>query len=173
MLAGRCIAQRPRKATALHALPPRRYAPARPDEELAKSMCGIAGWFRRQGRLVLGSVVSAQCDAIRHRGPDDSGVLSEGDFGFGMRRLSIIDVAGGHQPMTSPDGRYSIVFNGEIYNHLDVRRELPDYPFKSHSDTETILAAFARWGNEAWGRLEGMFAVADWDRETRTLTLAS
>jgi len=135
-------------------------------------MCGIAGWYRRQGRPVSELTVTAQCDAIRHRGPDDSGVLAEGDFGFGMRRLSIIDVAGGHQPMKSPDGRFSIVFNGEIYNHLDVRRELPDYPFKSHSDTETILAAFARWGNEAWRRLEGMFAVAIWDREQRTLTLA-
>lgn len=119
-----------------------------------------------------GSIVSAQCNAIRHRGPDDSGILAEGDFGFGMRRLSIIDVEGGHQPMTSPDGRFSIVFNGEIYNHLEVRRELPDYPFRTHCDTETILAAFARWGNDAWGKLEGMFAVAMWDRQDRTLTLA-
>ncbi|MBV9527814.1 asparagine synthase (glutamine-hydrolyzing) [Sphingomonas sp.] len=135
-------------------------------------MCGIAGWYRRGGRPVGAALVTGQTDAIFHRGPDEGGVLTDGDFGFGMRRLSIIDVAGGHQPMESPDGRYAIIFNGEIYNHLEVRRGLPDYPFRTHSDTETILAAFARWGNDAWGRLEGMFAVAMWDRKTRSLTLA-
>jgi asparagine synthase (glutamine-hydrolysing) len=135
-------------------------------------MCGIAGWYRRHGRPVSERVVAAQCDAIRHRGPDDSGLSVDGDFGFGMRRLSIIDVAGGHQPMVSPDGRFAIVFNGEIYNHLDVRKALPDYPFHTHCDTETILAAFVRWGNEAWGKLEGMFAVAIWDRQEKRLTLA-
>jgi asparagine synthase (glutamine-hydrolysing) len=99
-------------------------------------------------------------------------VLTDGDCALAMRRLSILDVAGGHQPMNSADGRYAIVFNGEIYNHNDVRRELPDYPFQTHSDTETILAAFAKWGNGAWGRMEGMFAAAVWDRRERTLTLA-
>jgi asparagine synthase (glutamine-hydrolysing) len=66
-----------------------------------------------------------------------------------------------HQPMESGDGRYAIVFNGEIFNHVDLRRELAGYPFKSNSDTETILAAFATWGNKAWPILEGMFAVPD------------
>ena len=135
-------------------------------------MCGIAGWYRRRGRPVSEAMVAAQCDSIRHRGPDDSGLSVDDDFGFGMRRLSIIDVEGGHQPMVSPDGRFAIVYNGEIYNHLDVRKALPDYPFRTHCDTETILAAFARWGNEAWGKLEGMFAAAVWDRRERTLTLA-
>ncbi|WP_309612390.1 asparagine synthase (glutamine-hydrolyzing) [Sphingomonas sp.] len=137
-------------------------------------MCGIAGWYRRGGRDVPERVVTAQCDAILHRGPDDSGVMIDGDIGFGMRRLSILDVAGGHQPMETADGRFAIVFNGEIYNHLDVRAPLAaaGYPFGTHSDTETILAAFAAWGNETWARLEGMFAVAVWDRKTRTLTLA-
>ena len=137
-------------------------------------MCGIAGWYRRGGRPVDAARIDAQCDVILHRGPDDSGVLTDGDFGFGMRRLSILDIPGGHQPMTSPDGRFSIVFNGEIFNHLDVREPLisAGYPFTSHSDTETILAAFAQWGNDAWAKLEGMFAVAIWDRQTRELTLA-
>lgn len=135
-------------------------------------MCGIAGWYRRGGRPVAAKVVSAQCNSILHRGPDDQGVLQDGDFGFGMRRLSILDIAGGHQPMDSHDGRYAITFNGEIYNHRDVRTELPDYPFRTHSDTETIVAAFARWGNDAWAKLEGMFAVAIWDRRERCLTLA-
>lgn len=137
-------------------------------------MCGIAGWYRRGGQLVPAATVAAQCDAILHRGPDDYGVLTDGDFGFGMRRLSILDIGGGHQPMETPDGRFAIVFNGEIFNHLDVRQSLSaaHYPFSSHSDTETILAAFAHWGNDAWAKLEGMFAVAIWDRRERSLTLA-
>ena len=137
-------------------------------------MCGIAGWYRRKGRPVSADVIKKQSDAILHRGPDDSGVLTDGDFGFGMRRLSILDIEGGHQPMQSGDGRFAIVFNGEVFNHLDVRRPLAaaGYPFISHSDTETILAAFIHWGNDAWARLEGMFAVGIWDRQSRTLTLA-
>jgi asparagine synthase (glutamine-hydrolysing) len=91
-----------------------------------------------------------------------------------MRRLSIIDIAGGHQPMFSDDGRYAIVFNGEIYNHLELRPELDaaGHRFRTHSDTETLLAAFLEWGDEAWPRLEGMFAAAVWDRKARALTLA-
>ena len=85
-------------------------------------MCGIAGWYRRQGRRVARQALAAQCDTLVHRGPDDAGYLTDGDFGFGMRRLSIIDVAGGHQPIDSADRRYSIVCNGEIVNHLDLRR---------------------------------------------------
>ena len=135
-------------------------------------MCGIAGWYRRGERAVARATVEAQCDAILHRGPDEGGAFTDGSFGFGMRRLSILDIAGGHQPMASADGRFTVVFNGEIYNHREVRQELPDYPFRTHSDTETIVAAFAAWGNEAWAKLEGMFAVAVWDRQTRTLTLA-
>ena len=137
-------------------------------------MCGIAGWYRRNGRSVSEALVTAQCDAIRHRGPDDTGVLTDGDFGFGMRRLSILDIVGGHQPMVTEDGRYAIVFNGEIYNHRDLRASLAGagWRFRNHSDTETILAAFATWGDAAWPRLEGMFAAAIWDRQLRQLTLA-
>jgi asparagine synthase (glutamine-hydrolysing) len=137
-------------------------------------MCGIAGWYRRSGRPVPREIIAGQCDRIVHRGPDDSGYYAEGDFGFGMRRLSIIDIAGGHQPIFTPDGRYGIVFNGEIYNHPDLRRELEaaGVPFTTHSDTETLLAAFAHWGDDAWLRLEGMYAAAIWDRSSRTLTLA-
>ena len=114
------------------------------------------------------------CDTIVSRGPDDSGYFVDGDFGFGMRRLSIIDIEGGHQPMFTPDGRYAIVFNGELYNHLDVRVDLEraGINFRTHSDTETLLLAFAQWGDEAWIRFEGMFAAAVWDRDARRLTLA-
>jgi asparagine synthase (glutamine-hydrolysing) len=114
------------------------------------------------------------CDTIISRGPDDCGYFVDGDFGFGMRRLSIIDIEGGHQPMFTPDGRYALVFNGELYNHLDVRMELDraGIVFRTHSDTETLLMAFAHWGDEAWIKFEGMFAAAVWDREARRLTLA-
>ena len=137
-------------------------------------MCGIAGWYRRGGRPVAREAIVAQCDRIIHRGPDDSGDLVDGDFGFGMRRLSIIDVAGGHQPITTEDGRYSIVFNGEIYNHLELRAELvkAGRAFRTRSDTETLLLAFVHWRDDAWLKLEGMYAAAIWDRADRVLTLA-
>ena len=114
------------------------------------------------------------CDTIVHRGPDDCGYFIDGDFGFGMRRLSIIDIEGGHQPIFTPDGRYAVVFNGEIYNHPEIRRdlELAGVEFRTHSDTETLLMAFVQWGDDAWVRLEGMFAAAIWDRQARRLTLA-
>jgi asparagine synthase (glutamine-hydrolysing) len=137
-------------------------------------MCGIAGWYRRGGRPVPQHVVKSQCDSIRHRGPDDSGLFVEGDVGFGMRRLSIVDVRHGHQPMTTPDGRFTLVFNGEIYNHAELRPDLEaaGYRFRTRCDTETALAAYATWGPEAWARLEGMFAIAVWDARTRELALA-
>lgn len=137
-------------------------------------MCGIAGWYRRGGKPVEEAVIARQCGTLRHRGPDDSGILIDGDFGFGMRRLSIIDPPGGHQPMMSADRRFAVVFNGEIYNHLEIRQRLAKRghrEFSTRSDTETILTAFMHWGNDAWARLEGMFAVAIWDIEKRELTL--
>src|SRR5262245_47004444 len=137
-------------------------------------MCGICGWYRRRGVPVEPAVVRAQCDRLVHRGPDDQGLHTDGDFGFGMRRLSIIDVAGGHQPMTSDDGRYTLVFNGETYNFPALRRELESagHRFRTNSDTEAILRGFVQWGDDLWPRLEAMFAVALWDRDTCTLRLA-
>jgi len=137
-------------------------------------MCGIAGWYRRSSGQVSQDNIRQQCDTIISRGPDDAGYFVDGDFGFGMRRLSIIDLAGGHQPMTSADGRYVIISNGEIYNHLELRPELEaaGARFHTHSDTETLLASFVHWGDDAWHRLEGMFATAIWDRRERSLTLA-
>lgn len=124
-------------------------------------------------RPVSRETVLRQCDRLVHRGPDDVGYLIDGDFAFGMRRLSIIDLEHGHQPIKSPDGRYSIICNGEIVNHPALRRELEGiYPFRTNSDIETLLACFVRWGDDAWLRLEGMYAAALWDHHTRTLTLA-
>jgi len=118
-------------------------------------------------------LVAGQCGRLVHRGPDDEGIVVDGALGMGMRRLAIVDVAGGHQPFHSPDGRYSLVFNGEIYNFRQLRAELEgDRAFESHGDAEVILAGYERWGDGVWPRLDGMFAVAVWDRGTRVLTLA-
>ena len=136
-------------------------------------MCGIAGWYRRRGRPVEKSVIARQCAQLVHRGPDEAGALIDGDFGFGMQRLSIIDLRGGHQPISTGDGRLSIICNGEIVNHLELRKELAGtYDFRTRSDVETLLAAFVRWGDDAWLKAEGMYAAAIWDRELRTLRLA-
>lgn len=114
--------------------------------------------------------------AIVHRGPDGHGVWHDAGTGIGLahRRLAILDLsAAGHQPMHSPCGRYVLVFNGEIYNHLDLRRRLGGEGWRGHSDTETLLAGFDAWGIETTlTRAVGMFAVAVWDRTRRTLTLA-
>lgn len=116
----------------------------------------------------------ALLDTIAHRGPDHEGVLIDGNLAMGMRRLSIIDLARSDQPIHSADGRRSIVFNGEIYNFPALRRELAarGHRFGTEGDTETILAAWTEWGDRAWSRLDGMFAVAIWDAERRELTLA-
>ena len=114
-------------------------------------------------------------DAVAHRGPDADGYWIEGGAGLGHRRLSIIDLSPtGAQPMHSPDGRFVISYNGEIYNFRELRTELEaqGYRFKSRSDTEVLLQAIVAWGMDALGRLNGMFAFALWDRRERRLTLA-
>jgi asparagine synthase (glutamine-hydrolysing) len=136
-------------------------------------MCGIVGAVRaRPGTLNIEAAVAC----LSHRGPDDQGVWREGEAELGFRRLSIIDVGeGGHQPMASPDDRYVIVFNGEIYNFPDLRRELgaAGESFKGRSDTEVLLRVFMREGLErCLAKLRGMFAFAIWDRQERRLSLA-
>ena len=146
-------------------------------------MCGIAGLIRAHSDLhgdVLAARAACMGDAIAHRGPDDSGVWVDAVAGVGLahRRLSVIDLsAHGHQPMLSASQRYVIVYNGEIYNYAEVRRELESSGaaprWRGHSDTETMLAAFERWGIEkALLRFNGMFAFAVWDRDERTLHIA-
>ena len=119
-------------------------------------------------------VVDAMNSAMIHRGPDDSGISAWGDTAIGMRRLSIIDLAGGHQPIDSSDGRYSIVFNGEIYNFRELRAELQreGHEFRTRSDTEVVLQLFQRDGSAAPARLNGMFAFCVLDREDGSLFLA-
>jgi asparagine synthase (glutamine-hydrolysing) len=142
-------------------------------------MCGIFGVWHRDATTVDRRRLVAATRALRHRGPDDEGFLVENvhqrdDLGLGFRRLAIQDLSErGHQPMMSEDGRWAIVYNGEIYNHLALRPELAraGWTFRSTSDTETLLAAFAHWGPGCFSRLNGMWALAIWDRSTRTLTL--
>ena len=138
-------------------------------------MCGLAGYFTVNDR-VSATVLTAMADSIRHRGPDDEGIwLDEAaGIGFAFRRLSIQDLSpAGHQPMVSGSGRFVIMFNGEIYNHLELRRELGEQPWRGHSDTETLLAACEAWGFETTlKKTVGMFAIALWDKRERTLCLA-
>ena len=140
-------------------------------------MCGIAGFFGFSDGIAAHVVADHMASAITSRGPDDSGVWEDkqAEVALAHRRLSILDLSpAGHQPMLSESGRYVTVYNGEIYNHLDLRAELGENKsWRGHSDTETLLAAFDRWGVEATlKKCVGMFAIALWDRETRTLTLA-
>src|SRR6476661_9819567 len=132
-------------------------------------MCGIAGFFSpRQSRPpdAMTSIVRSMSDAITLRGPDDSGAWVDADAGvaLGHRRLSILDLSPlGHQPMSSADGRFVIVFNGEIYNFQELRKELEAFGhgWRGHSDTEVMLAAFMQWGvRDACQKFNGMFAFA-------------
>lgn len=140
-------------------------------------MCGIAGCYFPGGREsdALKSIARSMTDALHHRGPDDGGLWVDPASGIalGHRRLSILDLSSlGHQPMMSDCGRYATSYNGEVYNHLELREELGSFSFKSSSDTETILAAIVTWGLEkAVSRFVGMFAFAVWDKHERTLTL--
>jgi asparagine synthase (glutamine-hydrolysing) len=142
-------------------------------------MCGIAGFFSPPSETAesLTSTLRSMTDAIVHRGPDDAGHWVDAECGvaLGHRRLSILDLSPlGHQPMASADGRYVIVFNGEVYNFQDLRAELEalGHAWKGHSDTEVMLAAMVQWGvDAATARFNGMFAFAVWDRQDRALHL--
>jgi asparagine synthase (glutamine-hydrolysing) len=123
---------------------------------------------------VTGNSIKRMTDAIEHRGPDDAGWVLKGSCGLGMRRLSIIDLAGGQQPISNEDGSVWIVFNGEIYNHVELREELVKrgHKFRTQSDTEAIVHAYEEYGEDCPKKLNGMFAFAIWDQNKRTLFIA-
>jgi asparagine synthase (glutamine-hydrolysing) len=137
-------------------------------------MCGIVGVLQRDRVPVDEALLARMTDVIAHRGPDGEGFHVDGAVGLGHRRLSIIDLAGGAQPMASPDGSAWITYNGEIYNYRELRRELESlgFRFRTSSDTEVIVAAYQAWGVESLRRLRGMFAFGIWDKRRRRLFLA-
>ena len=137
-------------------------------------MCGIAGFFQRNGGLSPPFVINSMADSLKHRGPDGSGVFIDGCFSLAHRRLSIIDIEGGSQPMTNEDGSIVIVFNGEIYNYKELREALLSrgHRFCSHSDTEVMLHLYEEKGMELFTELNGMFAVAIADLRHKRLLLA-
>jgi len=143
-------------------------------------MCGIAGfvdrWDSGQARPVeeRAAILDSMCRIIEHRGPDDQGVTLDRGVALGMRRLSIIDLAGGHQPISGEDGSVSIVYNGEIYNfhELKDRLEAAGHKFKTHCDTETVLHGYEEFGPDCLKDLRGMFAFAIWDAKNQVLFIA-
>jgi asparagine synthase (glutamine-hydrolysing) len=137
-------------------------------------MCGIAGIVRNDRSDVDQALLARMCAAIRHRGPDDDGFYINGGVGLGMRRLSIIDLKGGQQPIHNQDRTAWIVFNGEIYNYLELRDKLEKlgHTFYTNSDTEAIIHAYDRYGADCPKHLRGMFAFAIWDERTQELFLA-
>ena len=137
-------------------------------------MCGIAGMVGRPGEVVDAADLARMCRTIIHRGPDDEGIYANGRVGLGMRRLSIIDLAGGRQPIHNEDKTLWAVFNGEIYNFPELRNELEDrgHRFYTHSDTEVILHLYEEMGSDCVQKLRGMFAIALYDERRQLLLLA-
>ena len=137
-------------------------------------MCGIAGMIGRPGETITAEQVRRMTDTIVHRGPDDEGIHVQGNVGLGMRRLSIIDLSGGQQPIYNEDGTVAVVFNGEIYNFQELRQELEKrgHQFRTRSDTEVIVHLYEEMGADCVRKLRGMFAIAIYDAKRDALLLA-
>ncbi len=138
-------------------------------------MCGICGQYNFESSIpVRRPDIELMTKSIAHRGPDDDGFYFDGPLGFGFRRLSIIDLSGGHQPMSNQEESVWVVFNGEIYNFKELRKELEGfgYVFRTNSDTEVIIHGYKQWGDEILNRLNGMFGLAIWDARQKRLVLA-
>src|SRR5438552_18877740 len=139
-------------------------------------MCGIAGYLASDPSYVVpAGLVDGMVDALAHRGPDDRGTLVDRNVALGMRRLSIIDTAGGRQPIANEDGSLAIVYNGELYNHAELRRQLQaaGHAFRTAADTEVLVHGYEQWGVEGLlARLDGIFAFCVFDRRDRAVYLA-
>lgn len=131
-------------------------------------MCGICGFFGFSDTKLIRRMMRQ----LEHRGPDDSGTFSDGQISLGFQRLSIIDVEGGHQPISNEDGTVTVVFNGEIYNHLELRGELQNHRFSTNSDTEVLVHGYEEWGERLPEKLNGCFAFAIWDSKNKKLFCA-
>ncbi len=158
--------------------------PTRDQQQATTPRIGLSGWtiFGNPGSTRTapftptqrGNHACAMCGAIQHRGPDGEGYFAGDSVALGMRRLSIIDLVSGQQPIANEDGRIQVVFNGEIYNHRVLRAELvrEGHQFRTRADTEVIVHGYEQWGDQVLGHLRGMFAIALWDRERKRLLLA-
>lgn len=136
-------------------------------------MCGISGILAKSDTATLRTQIRKTNDRMSHRGPDADGFFVEEGIALGHRRLSILDLSSAaNQPFSNTSERFVMVFNGEIYNFNEIKLQLPDYSFRTTSDTEVVLAAFAKWGPACLGKMRGMFALAIWDRKERSLFLA-
>src|SRR5436309_6425755 len=138
-------------------------------------MCGIAGQFNFQRREpVERETIVRMARSIAHRGPDDEGYFIDGSLGLGFRRLSIIDLAGGHQPMSDAEETVWVILNGEIYNFKELRGELEGrgHRFRTRSDTEVIVHGYKEWGVDVLNHLNGMFGRAIWDVERKRLVVS-
>src|SRR5436190_354386 len=142
---------------------------------VCKKMCGTAGQFNFQrSKPVERKTIVRMARSIAHRGPDDEGFFIAGPVGLGFRRLSIIDLASGHQPMSDAEQTVWIIFNGEIYNYKELRGELQSkgHQFRTNSDTEVIIHGYKQWGTEVFNHLNGMFGLAIWDVANQRLVVA-
>src|SRR5260370_24304663 len=138
-------------------------------------MCGIAGIVSSdRAQRIEEAVVHGMCQTIVHRGPDDEGIFVKQNTGLGMRRLSIIDLVGGHQPIFNEDQSILVILNGEIYNYRELQKELQErgHHFRTNSDTEAIVHAYEEYGDECVKHLRGMFTFAIWDRKRQRLLAA-
>ena len=141
-------------------------------------MCGIAGLYFGDGRPLDREVLRSMADSLAHRGPDGEGIFTDDSgapsVGLASRRLAVIDIPGGRQPMSTEDGSHTVVYNGELFNADEIRRRLETsgHRFRSHCDTEVVLRGYAEWGQDVVERLNGMWAFAVWDRAGRALFLA-
>ncbi len=138
-------------------------------------MCGIAGIINLNREPISQAILHRMTEAIKHRGPDDNGLFIDDYIGFGHRRLSILDLSSaGSQPMSTRDGRYTITYNGEVFNFRELKNELENngYEFYSQTDTEVVVQAYAHWGIKSLDRFNGMYALAIWDNKTNELVIA-
>src|SRR5918997_4246191 len=137
-------------------------------------MCGVVGIVRPAGRAADGDLLARMNEAILHRGPDEEGTYLRGRAGMAMRRLAIIDLAGGQQPISNEDGTAWIVYNGEIYNYRELKAELEGlgHRFRTDCDTEAVVHAYEEWGQDCPKHFRGMFAFAIWDERKEELLLA-
>ena len=134
-------------------------------------MCGISGIVNQNNKPVLAQTIQTMINCMKHRGPDDEGIYLDFNVGFGFVRLSILDLsAAGNQPMYSRDKRYVIVYNGEVYNYIELKNELKHkYEFFTGTDTEVVLAAYQEWGENCLHRFNGMFAFVVYDIKSKEI----